>query len=686
MRRLRISAVLTVLFILGLSGCANHKVKNINRLFLFNWSYTLDGVTYTEIPVGPLGNLQDYVPGKKGYLTIRSEFEIPWQLQAKEMGLALGKIMIASNVYFNGKEIGNIGYFPPEPFNAGQAYSNLKIPEEAVNRVGKNVIDIVLWVDGVGGISDKPFIGTYKETSIYTAKMTFLYSKLNMIFTWSMFLTAIIYLMLFANQREDMEYHHYAVMNFFTGFYLFPMWLSENPFLIGCMDFFWWNKIFKGAEGLIVAYFATSFIRAFMKVKDTWLIKTIRVVLLIIPVTIILCIPDQVTFYQNLWLLLFALVLQLIFAISAIFTRMKEDKSAFISLMFGFSPVFMTLVVDFILKVFLRLSMVPYMTIYGWQATIISFFAIVSRRYGHFKRSLDYLNQNLEKAVEQRTHELRVLNEELENRQAQADKDMELAEQVQKSIYPHNFDILGWDIAVSFNPLSGVSGDLYDFYILEGQLRGGGLFDVSGHGISSGLVTMLAKNTIFRSFRSTLPLPLNEAMKVVNNQVISVKGEIENYLTGCLFRIDKEDPGKLEFVNAGAPHPIFKSKSKKKPAELIKPDSKKPQYGMIGVPDLEVEFQILKKNFKNGDTLVMYTDGISETENQDGEPFGKERIMDVLNRVQGTANEICEAIMKELKSFAGFESVIDDDITIVVMKKTAESVSSDDDFGELEEI
>ena len=76
---------------------------------------------------------------------------------------------------------------------------------------------------------------------------------------------------------------------------------------------------------------------------------------------------------------------------------------------------------------------------------------------------------------------------------------------------------------------------------------------------------------------------------------------------------------------------------------------------------------------KPGDVLVLYTDGISETENKNGEPFGKERIMDVLNRKEGSAQEIVDAIMNDLRDFAGFEK-LDDDITVLVLKKTEEEL------------
>ncbi len=384
-------------------------------------------------------------------------------------------------------------------------------------------------------------------------------------------------------------------------------------------------------------------------------------------------IPNQVFFYKYQFVMLGFILIQQVYSVSAVFSEFKKRNKQLINLVIGFSPVILTLFVDIVLKFVFRLSMVPYMTIFGWQMTSITFICIVTIQYSRIRKSFEYLNENLEKEVKERTLELTKANKELEKRQTEADRDMQLAVHVQQSFYAKKPEFPGWDIAVSFNPLSGVSGDMYDFFRVEGKLRGFGLFDVSGHGISSGLVTMLAKNSITNAFKETLSLKLDKAMEVVNQQVISIKGEIENYLTGILFRIDKEKPGKLEFVNAGGPHPVFKAKGKKEKAKLLLPNDKKLHYGMIGVKDLEVKFQVIKTKMKPGDVLVLYTDGISETENKNGEPFGKERIMDVLNRKEGSAQEIVDAIMNDLRDFAGFEK-LDDDITVLVLKKTEEEL------------
>ena len=669
----RITFISFILISILFSSCANSFRKNSPRVFLREWSYSIDGRTYIQLPPKPLGNLESYLPGNKGFITLHTEFELPWKLASGDVGLALGKILIASKIYLNGTEIGGTGSFPPKVYSAGQAYTNIKLNPQFLKLDGKNTIEIVMWVEGKGGISDKPFISTYTDTSRFTSTMTFFYSKLNLIFAWSMVLAAGIYLMFFAQQRKEKHYRDYALMNLWTAVYLVPMWASEIPNVLMRIPYIWWNTIFNGAVAIISNYYAVSFVRSFLGVETGKKTRICRRILAIIGIIFMVMIPNQVFFYKYQFVMLGFILIQQVYSVSAVFSEFKKRNKQLINLVIGFSPVILTLFVDIVLKFVFRLSMVPYMTIFGWQMTSITFICIVTIQYSRIRKSFEYLNENLEKEVKERTLELTKANKELEKRQAEADRDMQLAVHVQQSFYAKKPEFPGWDIAVSFNPLSGVSGDMYDFFRVEGKLRGFGLFDVSGHGISSGLVTMLAKNSITNAFKETLSLKLDKAMEVVNQQVISIKGDIENYLTGILFRIDKEKPGKLEFVNAGGPHPIFKSKGKKEKVKLLLPNDKKLHYGMIGVKDLEVKFQVIKTKMKPGDVLVLYTDGISETENKNGEPFGKERIMDVLNRKEGSAQEIVDAIMNDLRDFAGFEK-LDDDITVLVLKKTEEEL------------
>ena len=81
------------------------------------------------------------------------------------------------------------------------------------------------------------------------------------------------------------------------------------------------------------------------------------------------------------------------------------------------------------------------------------------------------------------------------------ENELRLAQVVQQSFFKHNETIYeDWAISYYNKPMAGVSGDFLDIYSTGNELNGIGIFDVSGHGIASGLVTMLVKNIIFQEF------------------------------------------------------------------------------------------------------------------------------------------------------------------------------------------
>ena len=198
------------------------------------------------------------------------------------------------------------------------------------------------------------------------------------------------------------------------------------------------------------------------------------------------------------------------------------------------------------------------------------------------------------------------------------------------------------------------------------------MFDVSGHGVAAGLVTMIAKNTIYQSFNNGRSKSLEEIMYEINNAIISSKGQIENYLTGLLFRC-KEKDGTIEFSNAGHPRPLLYKKSEDKTISLCT-DQK--QYGMIGISDLKVSFPSTTVAMQEGDIIVCFTDGITETENPLREQFGTEKLSKAIQlNKDKTSKEIGACILDSLKTFADCVP-FQDDITILVIKRVKEDVDS----------
>lgn len=244
------------------------------------------------------------------------------------------------------------------------------------------------------------------------------------------------------------------------------------------------------------------------------------------------------------------------------------------------------------------------------------------------------------------------------------ENEIRLAQVVQQSFFKHNETIYeDWAISYYNKPMAGVSGDFLDIYSTDNELNGIGIFDVSGHGIASGLVTMLVKNIIFQEFYNGRNDKLKSIIDRINIRYINEKGNIENYLTGILSRMDGN---KIEFINAGHSMPIFYN-AKDDSAHYVEDDNT--AFGAIGLPDIPTNFVSHMVEMNRGDELIFFTDGATEATNADGEDFGKDRLLkSIFRNADRPLTTQVNCIVSDIHTFIGSEPQ-KDDITIIILKK-----------------
>lgn len=245
------------------------------------------------------------------------------------------------------------------------------------------------------------------------------------------------------------------------------------------------------------------------------------------------------------------------------------------------------------------------------------------------------------------------------------EKEISLAAFVQDSFTKKRIpELKDFEISYYSKPMAGVSGDMYDFYTNGNILKGLGIFDVSGHGIASGLVTMLVRNIFQQEFYQNEDKNLDDVMTNIDTRIRNEKGNIENYLTGILIRTNNNN---LEIVNAGHPCPIL---FKKNQNQCIFFDEKREfSSSVIGLSAIDPFFRYTSFNMEQGDELILYTDGIKESVNSEKMEFGSKRLMlTVHNAMQKDFEYQINYILSEVALFTeGNEQT--DDITIVIIKK-----------------
>ena len=650
-------------------GYSSDYVLKLNR-----WTYSVDQLNkiYNTIDNSQFSKLSKICKNRKGDIYLKTTFMVPKELKNQRLKIFLGNVKIANEIYLNGKYIGHKGKLGENPFSSGGSASAYTLPPSLVYQERKNEIIIHIQVDGEGRMSEVPFISTERRIDAHERRFNFVNAKMHMIISAVMFIISLMYFAVFSLRRQDKQYCSFALLNLCSCLFLLYFCLDEYPIFSEIdISYLLVQKLFRGIASVLSSFFAVSFMRDYIGYNESLSRKIYRTALTIGPCFFMGFTQNMHDFFLYLGISYAATLLQMLYAVHFILISIKTKKKKVFELMIGFSPVLISLLVTSLLLLFNR-KIYSLIIVFGWQAVILTFLAMLIISFASMSNRVEFLNANLERLVQNRTEELTKSNTALEETNShlkyeieRADKEIELASFVQQSFYNVKLpEFKNYEVAYYNKPMAGVSGDLYDFYFNKDQLEGFGLFDVSGHGISSGLVTMLVKNIITDEFNKGKKLPLDKVMTITNERIISQKGNVENYLTGVLGRVKGND---VEFVNAGHPNVIL-YRAKSKTIELIKRGESK-ESGIIGISGFPVTFECVTVSLEKGDKMLLYTDGLTETMNRNREEFGVERLKRTF--VKGNdlkLEEQIQFIVDEAKTFAN-RTKIADDITLVILKK-----------------
>lgn len=282
-------------------------------------------------------------------------------------------------------------------------------------------------------------------------------------------------------------------------------------------------------------------------------------------------------------------------------------------------------------------------------------------------KSLKSTLYKLDNQIELANQDLKEANDKLLEKQVIADKDMKIAANVQNNLFlktPPELD--GWQISLVFKPKSGVSGDFYDFYFDQNKLYGLSLFDVSGHGIGSALITMISKNILQRKFYYHKNEKLTQVMKHFNEELIEEIGTINNYLTGILLRIENNN---IEYINAGHTDLLLKLQSTGN-SYIVKPKDKEFKSLFLGIKEMQGEFKVLTFELNKGDSLLLYSDCMVEATNNSEKQYSINNLLKVFQEVPKSfsANQQLKYIMTDFEKHSNNKE-LDDDLTAILIKR-----------------
>lgn len=238
------------------------------------------------------------------------------------------------------------------------------------------------------------------------------------------------------------------------------------------------------------------------------------------------------------------------------------------------------------------------------------------------------------------------------------EKELQIARQIQQSFLPsESAPLKGLDSTYINIPSSEVGGDYYDIVSLNEDETIFTINDVSGHGIpASLLMSIFSTNFIYRVKKEK---DMVTTISHLNN-LIAETTDSNLFVTSFTCLLDRVNM-KLKYVNAGHNSPVILRAD-----NIIKLEKGNVPVGLFP----EVAYEVDEMELEPGDFLVLYTDGIVEAENPDGEQYSLERLIDFLktNREHETET-IKEDLVKELKGFTNRNS-FDDDVTFILIKIT----------------
>jgi serine phosphatase RsbU (regulator of sigma subunit) len=242
-----------------------------------------------------------------------------------------------------------------------------------------------------------------------------------------------------------------------------------------------------------------------------------------------------------------------------------------------------------------------------------------------------------------------------ETQRIRLEQELEMARAVQKSLLPtQNPSIPGFTLVADWRPAREVAGDFYDFFSLPDGRWGLVLADVSGKGAPAALYMAMTRSLI-RSEASRHTNP-SAVLTEVNRRLL--KESSNAMFVTVFYAILDPIPRSLTYANAGHDPPFLRRASG---------GVERLAYGglIMGLfEQLTLTDETL--NLESRDTLVAYTDGLTDTVDRLDEDYGHTRLADTLNSAPAAARDILAHILKDLETFAG-PVPQPDDITLLIL-------------------
>ncbi len=279
---------------------------------------------------------------------------------------------------------------------------------------------------------------------------------------------------------------------------------------------------------------------------------------------------------------------------------------------------------------------------------------------------LEDLERTIEKAVEQLefVHSAQKDSKELKD----IHSDLSVAREIQQAILPHNFDLTsyklqttcasGYRLAASMEAAKDVGGDFYDFFAIDPTHLGFVIADVSGKGVPAAIFMAVSRTLIKAT--GMRGITSSECMAAVNDMLADES--VNSMFVTVFYGILDLETGLVDYTNAGH-NPPYIVHSNGQVEEI-------PTAGnmVLGAFD-GMEFRSGHVTLEKGDTIYLFTDGVTEAENLTNEQYGEEKLTRLLSKIFSSApDEIIQSVLNDIHDFVQ-NAPQSDDITQLSIRR-----------------
>ena len=235
------------------------------------------------------------------------------------------------------------------------------------------------------------------------------------------------------------------------------------------------------------------------------------------------------------------------------------------------------------------------------------------------------------------------------------DTELAFASKLQHSVLPDAGDFSGrkeFHVAAKMNPAKEIGGDFYDFFMIDDTHLGLLVADVSDKGIGAALFMAVSKMLL--KARARMGGGASEIISYVEEK-LDQENKAGMFVTVWLGIVDLST-GNVNACNAGHNFPAVLKADSEEGYQIIRTEHGPPLCFLPGVPHVEYDFHM-----DPGDRLFLYTDGVTEAKNPEGDRFGNDRLIRALNDDRVTGDEsLIIRVKAAVDLFAGEEPQFDD--------------------------